>query len=155
MKACTYFQMNGRTVCMLETLKLIFKRKETYIGITAAIAFQVIFFAVWLTAYDGVFDRTEELHVAVNNEDEVYGGKITEMLREHAACTISEVDKLVVGMEEMDERNYHMVIHIPDNLSETIQTGEKAEINYYINQATPTLAKQMMETTATEMTTMV
>src|SRR5699024_2533123 len=125
------------------------------VGITAAIAFQVIFFTVWLTAYDGVFDRTDELHVAVNKEDEVYGEKITKMLKEHAPYTISEVDKLAEGMEEMDERTYHMVNHIPDNLSEMIQTGETAEINYYINQATPTLAKQMMETTATKMTTIV
>lgn len=53
----------------MKGLKALLKVRGTYIGISAAILFQLIFFAVWLTAYMGVQDRTDQLSVSIVDED--------------------------------------------------------------------------------------
>lgn len=65
----------------MRVLRSFFKISETYIGIAAAIAFQLIFFTVWMTAYDGVTERTGNLKVAIVNEDVQIGKTITEQLK--------------------------------------------------------------------------
>ncbi|BAQ09618.1 ABC-2 type transporter [Bacillus sp. OxB-1] len=45
----------------MKGLKALLNVRGTYIGISAAILFQLIFFAVWLTAYMGVQDRTDPI----------------------------------------------------------------------------------------------
>lgn len=136
----------------MKSLQAFFKKKETYLGIIAALAFQMIFFSVWLTAYDGVMDRTDQLKVAVINEDQAIGEQISDMIEKEAPFDITQVHDFKKVQKEMDQREWNMVIHIPDTFSRTIQNKEQTTIHYYINQSNPTLSKQMMETAATTMT---
>lgn len=135
----------------MKTLKAFFQRKETYLGIAVAIAFQVIFFSVWLTAYDGVTERTSELKIGVVNEDETYGKMITQLMEQNAPFTVSTIENLETAKKELDEREWHMIVHIPEAFSIDVQSGE-AELSYLINQSNPTLSKQIMETAASSIT---
>ncbi|MGG4043143.1 hypothetical protein [Bacillus smithii] len=51
----------------MKTLKGFFKHSETFIGILTAFVFLLIFFCVWMTAYDGVTDRVNQLKVGLVN----------------------------------------------------------------------------------------
>lgn len=135
----------------MKTLKAFFQRKETYLGIAVAIAFQVIFFSVWLTAYDGVTERTSELKIGVVNEDETYGKMVTQLMEQNAPFTVSTIENLETAKKELDEREWHMIVHIPEAFSIDVQSGE-AELSYLINQSNPTLSKQIMETAASSIT---
>ncbi|HEX6594683.1 MAG TPA: hypothetical protein VF095_08845 [Bacillota bacterium] len=66
----------------MKALKQFFKIRETYVGIAATLAYQIIFFSVWLTAYDGVFERTDQLKVALVNEDARLGEVVSKAIEE-------------------------------------------------------------------------
>ena len=54
-------------------MKQFFKQSETFIGLGAAFFFLLIFFCVWMTAYDGVNDRIDQLKIGFVNEDKQMG----------------------------------------------------------------------------------
>src|SRR5690625_1595478 len=129
----------------MKLLQSFFKQKETLLGISAAIAFQVIFVFVWLTAYDGVYDRTDQFTVGIINDDAEFGEAITKELEHGNLFEIEMFTDLKGAKQELDDRNISMLIHFPEKVTEQLQANEHASIDYYINQSTPTLTKQMME----------
>lgn len=145
MKVCTCFQL--RRINM-SVLKSFFKQKETLLGITAAIAFQLIFVIVWLTGYDGVYDRTNQFSIGIVNDDQELGKEIVTEIKDRDLFQITEYEKLNEAKQKLDERNVNMLIHLPDNMMEQLQNSETVAIDYFINQSAPTLTKQMMETAA-------
>ncbi len=132
----------------MSVLKDFFKQKETLLGIAAAVAFQLIFVIVWLTGYDGVYDRTDQFSVGIVNDDAVLGGEITNELEDRDLFQIIEFEEFKKAKQELDERNVNMLIHLPDGMMKQLQANENINIDYYINQSTSTLTKQMMETAA-------
>ncbi|MEI3612715.1 YhgE/Pip domain-containing protein [Pseudogracilibacillus sp. SO30301A] len=132
----------------MKVLQSFLKEKETLLGIAAAIAFQLIFVIVWLTGYDGVYDRTDQFSIGIVNNDSELGEEIVTELNDRDLFQITVYEKLSEAKEELDERNVNMLIHLPDNMMEQLQNSETVSINYFINQSAPTLTKQMMETAA-------
>lgn len=131
----------------MRVLRSFFKISETYIGIAAAIAFQLIFFTVWMTAYDGVTERTGNLKIAIVNEDAQIGKSMTEQLKAALPFQVEEQTSLEETKQAMDQREWHMVMHIPADFAAQVQTGS-ANLAFYINQSTSTLSRQMMESAA-------
>lgn len=135
----------------MKLLKSFFKQKETLLGISAAIAFQLIFVIVWLTGYDGVYERTDQFTIGIVNEDSVLGEKITSELKGNNLFQVKMFEELLQAKQELDERNINMLIHLPTKMAERLQANENVHIDYYINQSVPTLTKQMMETAANKL----
>ncbi|OEH85119.1 hypothetical protein BHU72_05775 [Desulfuribacillus stibiiarsenatis] len=133
----------------MDTLKKFFKLPLTYVGIVSAIAFQLIFFSVWLTAYDGVSDRMNQLSITIINEDKTgIGNEIENMLNTRLPFEVITKDQLDDALSSMNLRETQMVLHIPTDFSQMVQSTGTARLNYYINQATSTVAKQAMESVA-------
>lgn len=128
-----------------------FKQRETLLGISAAIAFQLIFIIVWLTGYDGIYERTNQFTIGVVNDDYIVGEKITTELKDNTSFNVTMFDELQQAKQELDDRNINMLIHFPAAITEQLQANEHAQIDYYINQSVPTLTKQIMETTANQL----
>lgn len=137
----------------MKVMKGFFKQKETLLGIVVAILFQLIFFIVWLTAYDGVFDRTDQLKIAVVNEDILYGKHIEKQLEDDSIVDVKLYTELEDAEKDLNQRKVNMIIHLPKGMTEQLQKGYETAIHYYINQSSPSLTKQMMEKVATEMNT--
>ncbi|MBO1004062.1 YhgE/Pip domain-containing protein [Pseudogracilibacillus auburnensis] len=137
----------------MKVMKGFFKQKETLLGIAVAILFQLIFFIVWLTAYDGVFDRTDQLKIAVVNEDILYGKQIEKQLEDDSIVDVKLYTELKDAEKDLNQRKVNMIIHLPKGMTEQLQKGYETAIHYYINQSSPSLTKQMMEKVATEMNT--
>lgn len=133
-------------------LRTLFAHKATKLGIGAAFIFQVVFFVVWLTAYDGVEDRTDQMTIAIVNDDALLHDALTKQLEYEAPFTFTFVTDLEEAKTDLNNRTLNMVMHIPASFTANLQEGEQGNIAYYINQSTPSVAKQMMETAATAMT---
>lgn len=136
----------------MKSLKALFHIRETYIGIAAAIAFQVIFFSVWMTAYDGVNDRMDQLKIGLVNEDEQLGIEMTNQLEKQLPFQIQPYTSIENAKSIMDERQIDMIIQIPSSVTTSLASGEQAQIVYWINQSNATLVKTMMENTAVQLT---
>ncbi|WP_416825798.1 YhgE/Pip domain-containing protein [Ectobacillus polymachus] len=128
----------------MKTLKNFFKHRETFIGIATAFAFLFIFFCVWMTAYDGVTDRIDQLKVGLVNEDGQMGATIEKNLKENLPFSVNSYGSVVQAKEDMDKRKIDMVIQIPANFSSLLKENNKTEIKYFINQANSSLTKQIM-----------
>ncbi|MBE1555357.1 YhgE/Pip domain-containing protein [Sporosarcina limicola] len=136
----------------MKGLKALFKVRETYIGIMAAILFQLIFFTIWMTAYDGVHERTGNLSVGLLNEDRVIGEQVAQQISKSLPFTVETFTSIEQAQGAMNDRNIDMIIQIPSNLTDSIQSGDDANIVYWINQANASLAKTMMESVAVQVT---
>lgn len=137
----------------MRTFKSVLKRKETLFGILAAMMFQLIFVVVWLTGYDGVYERTNQFKVGIVNEDSKAGKKIVTALQKSDLFKLSQMDHLDEAKKELDQRTINMLIYLPEYLTENLLAGENVSIEYYINHSSPMLTKQIMEKAATEINT--
>ncbi|MBE5107519.1 ABC transporter permease [Bacillus thuringiensis] len=129
----------------MKTLKNFFKFPPTFVGIATAFAFLLIFFCVWMTAYDGVTDRVNQLKVGLVNEDNQMGTNIEKNLKENLPFKVKSYGSVTHAKKDMDNRNLDMVIQIPANFSSLLKEVNTTEINYFINQANSSLTKQIME----------
>jgi len=136
----------------MKGLQALFKIRETYIGIAITIAFQVIFFSIWMTAYDGVNDRTDNLKIGLINEDTEMGQQVVDEIKGKLPFTIENYTSLDKAEQELNQRNIHMIIHIPSDFTSQLQAGQEAEIIYSINQANASIAKNMMDGVAKQVT---
>lgn len=134
----------------MKVFKSFFKQKETLLGIAAAIAFQLIFVIVWLTGYDGVYDRINQFSIGIVNDDTILGKEIVNELKNKESFQITEFKSVNQAKEELNQRNVNMLIHFPNELMEKLQANEMVNVDYYINQSAPTLTKQIMEKAANE-----
>ncbi|WP_144551717.1 YhgE/Pip domain-containing protein [Bacillus mycoides] len=129
----------------MNILKQFLKMPGTYIGIVVALAFQLIFFCIWLTAYDGVNERANEMKIAIVNQDANMGSKIGEELKKNLPFQVTKEKSMETAKREMDKHSYDMIIEIPDSFSKNISEKGKTDLNFHINQANSMMAKQMME----------
>lgn len=137
----------------MSNLRKLFSVRNTYIGVGAAIMFQLIFFSVWLTAYKGVEDRAEQLTVGWVNEDAAMGEEIYEMLRSTMPFQVTTYPTLEQAKEKLNSRDIQMVIQLPDGFAQDLMEGSSPSILYWINSATSTSAKTIMEQAANEIST--
>ncbi|MGE7688603.1 YhgE/Pip domain-containing protein [Lysinibacillus sp. NPDC097214] len=136
----------------MKGLQALFKIRETYIGIVITIAFQIIFFSVWMTAYDGVNDRTDNLKIGLISEDTEMGQQVVNEIKGKLPFTIENYTSLDKAEHELNQRDINMIIHIPSDFTSQLQAGKEAEIIYSINQANASIAKNMMDGVAKQVT---
>ncbi|MGE1126968.1 YhgE/Pip domain-containing protein [Bacillus wiedmannii] len=129
----------------MDTLKQFLKIPGTYIGMVVALSFQLIFFCVWLTAYDGVNERVDQMRIAIVNEDGNIGSKIAEGLQRNLPFQVKAEQSVEKANKEMNDHMYDMIIEIPASFSKDINETGKSNLNFHINQANAMMAKQMME----------
>lgn len=129
----------------MKTLKQFFKHPETLIGIATAFAFLLIFYCVWMTGYNGVTDRTDKLKIGLVNEDGQIGSMIEKNIKKNVPFEVKTYQSIDYAKKDMNQRKLDMVMQIPAKFSSQLQEQKKSEINYFINQANASLAKQIMD----------
>ncbi|WP_212935846.1 YhgE/Pip domain-containing protein [Bacillus hominis] len=129
----------------MNALKQFLKLPGTYVGVVVALSFQLIFFCVWLTAYDGVNERADQMRIAIVNEDGNIGSKIAEGLQRNLPFQVKKERSMEKANEKMNDHMYDMILEIPASFSKDINETGKTNLNFHINQANPMMAKQMME----------
>jgi uncharacterized phage infection (PIP) family protein YhgE len=136
----------------MNTFKQFIKTPETYTGMIIALAVQFIFFFIWLTAYDGVHQRLNNLNVVIVNQDQQLDPVLIEKLKTSLPFTIEEQTSLEIAKQQLDMRNWNMIIHIPAEFSTQFRETKNPAIEFYINQSTATQGKAIMDTAARQIT---
>ncbi|MED3683968.1 hypothetical protein P4530_13305 [Bacillus thuringiensis] len=133
---------------MREFLDFI-KSKQVIIAFIMAIAYQVIMVGSYIPGYSAFPKNLNKLSVAIINEDTHYGKLIKEQLQE--ALPFQKVEGLTLSeaKKELNERKLHMIIHLPNNLTEKVSTPkQKVNIDFYINEANPTMVSSTLKQVA-------
>lgn len=138
---------------MKTALQAFLKRPTTWVGIITALMFQIIFSVIWMTGYNGVTDRTDNLRIAIVNEDSGIGQAMSANLPEQLPFTMLEIDSLDKAKAELNDRELQMIVHIPADFShKAVDASGKGSLRFYINESNPALIKSMMSGVAAQIT---
>lgn len=138
---------------MFTALKAFLQKPTTIIGFVVAMMFQLIFSLVWMTGYDGVTDRVNQLKIVVVNEDSGIGKQVAANLQANLPFHVSDTSPLDEAQRQLDARSVQMVLRIPADFSKQLQTpGQKGELQYWINESNPALIKSIMQSAAAQVT---
>ncbi|MGO4111017.1 YhgE/Pip domain-containing protein [Paenibacillus sp. YAF4_2] len=138
---------------MKQALQAFMKRPTTWVGIITALTFQIVFSLIWMTGYDGVTDRTTQLHIAIVNKDGQLGEQVASSLIKELPFKMSQLDNLEEAKKQLDARKLQMVIYMPEDFSlKTASPDGHANIQYWINESNPALIKSMMSGVAEQVT---
>lgn len=125
------------------------KKPQTSLAIVVALMAQLIFCICWMTAYDGVLERSHHLKIAIVNEDGEFGQTIVQQLQGELpfeTITMTQQD----AIQDLEQRNVHLIVTIPEKFGQNVQTpGTKATISYKINDSNPQVTKSSMQSVVT------
>jgi YhgE/Pip-like protein len=131
---------------MKHAFRTYLKKPQTTLAVVVALMAQIIFCVFWMTAYDGVLDRTNRLKIAIVNEDGEFGKGIEQQLKSSLPFEMTSLSK-EDALQELEKRNIHLVITIPEKFGETLKTPYvKATISFTMNESNAQLPKGIMQT---------
>jgi uncharacterized phage infection (PIP) family protein YhgE len=123
--------------------KLI-RNKLFWGGIVIPVLFQIVYLCIAVPAIKDASERMNGFNIAVVNEDAMLGVEISAQLIQLLPFNTEESSNLNASLDTMNDGDLNMVIHIAPDFTAAVMTGE-AYISYYINQAAPSMTKQLME----------
>ncbi|RUS49022.1 YhgE/Pip domain-containing protein [Cohnella sp. AR92] len=129
------------------------KHKMVIGGIFMAVFYQIVFILIYMSGYGAMTDNLNKLSVAIVNEDEQVGKTIAESLAKELPFKLITDVNLAHAQEELDNRDLHMIIRIPENFTEKMTAaGEQAPLDFYINQSNPVMVASSMQQVAAQLT---
>ena len=131
----------------MEIFKKLIKNRLFIPGLLVPIIFQIIFLSIVIPAIKDGNDRVTDMKIAIVNEDTILGHEVSAKLLSVLPFKTEKLSALDDALDEMENDDYNMVIYIASDFTLKIQQGE-ARISYYINQAAPSMTKQVMEAAA-------
>lgn len=92
------------------------KQPVTIVGIITALLFQVFFSLIWITGYDHVTDRVDQLPIAIVNGDGSAAQSIADNIS--ASLNFEQVKglSLAEAQEQLGHRTLRMIIELPQAL---------------------------------------
>ncbi|MFT8312592.1 MAG: ABC transporter permease [Sporolactobacillus sp.] len=136
----------------MNVVRDFFKIKETKIGLAAGLLFLICFFGVWMTVYQNIDDRSDQLHVALVNQDLKMSQKEVVTLKNKIPFKVHVYQSLNHAKSVMNKHKVDMIMVVPNNFTKQISSNKRAELHYYINQANSSLAKQIMNQASNKIT---
>ncbi|WP_223067548.1 YhgE/Pip domain-containing protein [Paenibacillus caui] len=137
---------------MKKAVMMYLKKPQTKIAVIVALMAQIIFCAVWMTAYDGVMDRVEHLKMAIVNQDGEAGSNIQKQLQTNLPFEVVALTP-EQAKDELLKRNIHLILTIPKHFGEALTTpGMQAKLAYTLNESNPQLTKSVMQTLISRIT---
>lgn len=131
----------------MEMIKKLIKHKLFWVGILIPLVFQLVYFLIAIPAIKDGNSGVTNLRIAIVNEDNILGSEIAAQLPKVLPFKTELSSNLTGALDSMNNGDYGMVINIPGDFTANVQKGS-AQISYYINQAAPSMTKQIMEKTA-------
>ena len=137
----------------ISLLKGFLKQPITIVGIITALLFQVFFSLIWVTGYDHVTDRVNQMPIAIVNEDGTAGEAIASGISSSLKFQLESGLTLQEAQDAMDRREIRMIIDIPAGFTGGLSNpAEKVQLNYLINQSNPQMVSNVMQSVATQIT---
>ncbi|REE77689.1 YhgE/Pip-like protein [Paenibacillus taihuensis] len=137
---------------MKQAWRAYWKIGQTKLAVIVALMAQMIFCIFWMTAYHGVLDRTDQLKIAIVNEDSDFGARIADQLK---ASLPFQVEKLTKekALAELEQRDVQLMVTIPSGFGREMMTPDKkAEVSFTLNEANAQLPKGIMQSVSEKIT---
>lgn len=128
----------------MEILKKVLKNKIFWAGIFLPLIFQAVYFSIAIPAIQDGNTGINNLKIAIVNEDSVMGNQVAAQLGKSLPLKTEVTSDLAGSLDSMNNGDCSMVLHIAADFTAKVQQGN-AQITYYINQAAPSMTKQLME----------
>lgn len=123
------------------------KSKGAIASIFMGIFYAVCMLGIFLSGYTAIPGNVDRLPIAIINDDEgEYGGQIADSLAEQLPFKKIEKDlSNKAALEQLEENDLALVVHIPETFSADLQSGEvSASIDFTTNEATATVVSSTM-----------
>lgn len=128
------------------------KKPQTIIAVVVALMAQMIFCAVWMTAYDGVLDRVDRLHIAIVNEDGEFGSNLEKQLQHDLPFEVAPLTA-EQATDGLLKRDVHLILTIPEAFDQALATpGAQAKLGFTLNESNPQLTKSVMQSAIAQIT---
>lgn len=129
---------------MKTAFQAFFKQRTTWIGVGAAVMFQLVFGLVWMTGYDGVSDRMNELKAAIVADPQA--APIVQTLANQLPIEIVSMEQLQAAQDALQARDIQMILHLQmvSNADANGGAMPKIQLTTYINEANASMLKSMM-----------
>ncbi|WP_336046473.1 YhgE/Pip domain-containing protein [Solibacillus ferritrahens] len=120
---------------------------SVFMGIFYAVAMLLIF----LLGYTALPGNMDKLKIAIVNEDAgKSGAQIVTQLGESLPFEIQSNLSNEKALNKLEDNKLALVIHIPENFTESAQNGESAQIDFTVNEASATMVSSSMSAIVTE-----
>ncbi|GMK37264.1 hypothetical protein PCCS19_03170 [Paenibacillus sp. CCS19] len=137
---------------MKTALRAYLTKPQTIVALVVALMALTIFVVCWMTAYDGVSDRTDRLKIAVVNEDGEFGNQLIEQFRESLPFEII-TPSAEDARTELERRKVHLIMTIPSEFGSSLTTpNAKATIHFTVNQSNPQMTRSVMDSVVARIT---
>jgi uncharacterized phage infection (PIP) family protein YhgE len=129
------------------------RQPVTIVGIITALLFQVFFSLIWLTGYDHVTDRVDQLPIAIINED----GSAAQTITDHISASLKfeQVSNLSLAeaQDQLEHRKIRMIIQLPEGFTASLgDLSAEAKIRYILNESNPQMVTNVMQNVAAKVT---
>jgi uncharacterized phage infection (PIP) family protein YhgE len=131
----------------MEILKKALRNKLFILGILIPWVFQIVYLCIAIPAVKDGNTGIYNLKIAIVNEDNGAGKSVAAKLGQVLPFKTEMSNDLSSALKDMDDDKFNMVVYLAGDFSATLAKGN-AQIQYYINQSTPGMTKQLMERTA-------
>lgn len=132
----------------MKILKTMLSNKLFLLGLLVPIILQLVYFLIAIPAIKDGAENVYNMKITIVNEDPGIGTQITGILTTSLPFDINTASNLDSTLKAMENRETNMVMHISDDFTTRFSQGN-AEVTYYIDQAVPSMTKQLMENIAT------
>ncbi|PWW04848.1 YhgE/Pip-like protein [Paenibacillus cellulosilyticus] len=137
---------------MKHALKAYLSKSQTIIALVVALMALTIFVVCWMTAYDGVNNRTDQLKIAVVNEDGEFGSQLIEQLKGNLPFEIT-TPSAEDARTELERRKVHLIMTIPSEFGSSLTSpNSKATIHFTVNQSNPQMTRSVMDSVVARIT---
>lgn len=132
-----------------------FKQFTKHQGFGASV-FMGIFYAIvmlfiYLIGYSASPGNMNKLKIAIVNDDAgELGEQIAKQLGDSLPFNIELDDTNEKALQKLDDNKIALVIHIPEDFSANVQKGDTAEIDFTVNEATPSIVSSSMHSIVNE-----
>ncbi|MFC7678771.1 YhgE/Pip domain-containing protein [Paenibacillus sp. GCM10028914] len=122
-------------------------------GIVMIVFYQIAFIAIFMSGYSAIPRNMDALSIAIVNEDVEAGKQIAEQLQKELPFKIVTDLSLDQAKEDLNNRDIHMVLHIPNDFSQKLsEQGEHPNLDFLINQSNPAMVTSTMDQISSQIT---
>ncbi len=138
----------------MRNVLILLKSKSFITGFVMLLFFQSMMLLVFLPGYTAIPKNLPSMTVALLNSDKgASGAEIADGLGEQLPFKLSTPLSLEQAKEELENRDIHMIIQIPEDFSDKVgNPDEQVNLNFFINQSNPTTTASTMQAVVTQVT---
>lgn len=114
------------------------------------IFYQIVMLILFMTGYSAIPNNMPNLTISIVNDDKPMGAEFTKQFSAQLPFHVITNHSLERAQSDLEERNIHMIIHIPSDFSKKMSSNqEQAKLEFFINASNPSSISSGMANVST------